>query len=167
MLLLLVLAIAGGVAYDLEGATMSKTMNTLAPFAAGLLGLGVVIWFLVSMGWALGWWLLSGFLVAHGVVHIFFVVPDRAELAAVGKRIGLTGNEMRSIGTVLSAVVVFGFLFAALATLLGSGWWGFAVAVSAVASAAMLGLFFSPQLALGLAIDAVLLFVVVSGVWHP
>jgi hypothetical protein len=146
---------------------MSKTTSTLAPFAAVLLGLGVAIWFLVSQGWAVGWWLLSAFLVAHGVVHILFVVPDRAELATIGKRVGLTSGEMQSIGTVLGAVVVFGFLFAGLATLLGSGWWGLLVAVSAVASAAMLGLFFSPQLVLGLGIDAVLLFVVVSGVWHP
>jgi hypothetical protein len=45
------------------------------------------------------------------------------------------------------------------------GWWQPTVAVSAVASAILLILFFEPQLALGRGIDAVLLAVVVTKAW--
>jgi hypothetical protein len=45
--------------------------------------------------------------------------------------------------------------------------WRAAVVASAAASIVLLALFFNPQLILGLAIDAVLLWVVLAPVWWP
>jgi hypothetical protein len=45
--------------------------------------------------------------------------------------------------------------------------WPALVVISATASAVMLALFFNPQLVLGLAIDAVLLWVALATVWSP
>jgi hypothetical protein len=75
---------------------------------------------------------------------------------------------VRTIGVALISVVVVGFSSAALSTvgiIVPSGWWQPIVAVSAVASTIVLVLFVEPQLALGLGIDAVLLWVVAARVW--
>ena len=68
------------------------------------------------------------------------------------------------------AIVVGGFALAARSTvgvLVPPAWWQATVAVSAVASAVLLVLFFEPQLALGLGIDAFLLAVVATAAWTP
>jgi hypothetical protein len=144
---------------------MSK--NPLLLFAAVLALIAIAVVLLLSMRWPLGWWLLGGFLVAHGCVHLFFVTPGSYEAAEAGRRLGLTAGETRLIGTVLVAMVAVGFLFAGLTTVVPSGWWSLLVVVSSVASLALLALFFSRQLILGFVIDAVLLAVVVVGVWTP
>jgi hypothetical protein len=143
---------------------MSKNSLLLA---ASVAAVGIVIALLVSIGWALGWWLLAGFLVCHGCVHLLFVVPGSAEEAAAGKRIGLTKGETRSIGLSLEAVSAIGFLFAALATLVGSAFWGLLIVVSCLASLALIAFFWSRQFIVGAAIDAILLVVVFAGLWHP
>jgi hypothetical protein len=83
---------------------------------------------------------------------------------------GLDLNVVRVVGLALIAIVVGGFGLAALSTVgmvVPSGWWQATVVVSAIASAVLLVLFFEPQLVLGLGIDAVLLWVVATGVWVP
>jgi len=77
---------------------------------------------------------------------------------------------VRAVGVALIAIVVGGFALAAVSTVgivMPSGWWQAIIAVSAVASAVLLFLFFEPQLVLGLGIDAVLLAVVATGAWVP
>jgi len=85
-------------------------------------------------------------------------------------RAGLDLNLVRGIGAVLIAVTVGAFAFAALSTvglIVPPSWWQPTVALGATASAAMLVLFFEPQLVLGLGIDSVLLWVVVTRAWVP
>jgi hypothetical protein len=63
-----------------------------------------------------------------------------------------------------------GFALAALATvgwLIPQSWWGRLVVGSAVASSALLVLFFSPSLILGFGINAVLLWIVLASGWSP
>lgn len=144
---------------------MSK--NPLLPLAAVLAAVALVIWVLLSMHWGLGRLLLGGFLLVHGWVHVFFAIPEPAQAAAAGKRVGLTARETRLVGTGLAAAVAIGFLLAGLATILPSGLWPALVAISSVASLVLLAFFFSRQLILGVVIDAVLLWVVVAGVWAP
>ena len=85
-------------------------------------------------------------------------------------RAGLDRKVVRAIGIGLIGVVVAGFALAALSTagiVVPAGWWQPTIAVSAVASATLLLLFFESQLVLGLGIDAILLWVVVAGAWTP
>lgn len=161
---------------------MVKSMASTLPWAAVLVVAAGAIWWLLSRENGLGQWLLAALLIGHGVVHVLFAVPapsagdggaawpfDMARSWAV-ERAGLDLNVARVIGTVLIAVTVGAFALAALATagiVVPAGWWQPTIALGAIASAATLILFFDPQLALGLGMDAVLLWVVVARAWAP
>ncbi|MGE5155933.1 MAG: hypothetical protein ACM3JP_00365, partial [Betaproteobacteria bacterium] len=83
---------------------------------------------------------------------------------------GLDLDAVRAIGAALIVIVVGGFVLAALSTVglvVPAGWWQPAVAGSAVVSMVVLVLFFNPQLVLGIGIDAVLLWAVVTRAWVP
>ncbi len=151
-------------------------------WAVLLAALGGAMWWLLSQEMAAGRWLLAAVLVGHGIVHVVFAgyTPaateagpewpfDMAKSWAV-TGVGLDLNAVRLIGLALTAIVAVGFALGALSTVglvVPSGWWPAAVGVSAVASAVFLLLFFNPQLVLGLAVDAVLLWVVVTRAWVP
>jgi hypothetical protein len=159
---------------------MVKTMASTLPWAAVLVVAGVAIWWLLSQDMAAGRWLLAALLIGHGIVHVFFAVPapsgadggaawpfDMSQSWAV-TRAGLELGLVRVIGMVLIAITVGAFALAALATvgiIVPSGWWQPTIALGAIASAAMLILFFDPQLVLGLGMDAVLLWVVATRAW--
>jgi hypothetical protein len=164
-----------------------KTFGSIAPFAAGLAALGIAIWWLIGHDLSVGVWLLAAVLAGHGLVHAMFAMPQppakEADIATgkpewpfdMGKswlvtRAGLSLNQVRPAGLALVAVVALGFVLAAAATLglvVPVGAWPVLVAVSALASGLLLALFFSPQLVLGLAIDALLLAVVLASIWSP
>ncbi len=159
-----------------------RTLPGLLPFAIGIAVTGLATWFLLKQNVALGRWLLAALLVAHGWVHVMFVFP-RPTPSAGGSDwpfdltrswlvtgTGLDVGVLRTIGIALMAIVVVGFVIAALSIvglLFPAGWWGGLLVVSAAASFLMLGLFFSPQLALGLAIDLALLWLVFGSGWSP
>ncbi len=71
------------------------------------------------------------------------------------------------VGSTLMAAAAIGFLFAALTTIAGSGFWGPVVVISSLASLAMLGFFFSRSLVMGIGVDLVLLVVALTGFWRP
>ncbi len=158
-----------------------KTMAGILPWAVVLAAAGGAIWWMLSMDMAAGRWLLAAVLIGHGVVHLMFAVPaptatangpawpfDMARSRVV--RVGVNLTFVRAVGVALIAVVVGGFAIAALSTvgiLVPAGWWQASVALSAVASAILLLLFFEPQLVLGPGIDAVLVAAVATGAWAP
>ena len=161
---------------------MVKTMAGILPWAAVLVVIGGVVWWLLSREMAAGRWLLAALLIGHGVVHVLFAVPVPAATdggaewpfnmarswAITGA--GLDANMVRIVGVALITVVVVGFSLAALSTvgiLVPSGWWQPIVAVSAVTSAILLVVFFEPQLVAGLGMDVALLWVVVARAWMP
>jgi hypothetical protein len=159
-----------------------RTIVGILPWAVVVAALGAAIWWLLSRDMAAGRWLLAALLIGHSIVHVMFAVPapaateggpdwpfDMARSWAVNGA-GLDLNVVRAVGLALIAVVVGGFSLAALSTVgivVPSGWWQPTVAVSAVASAVLLVLFFEPLLVLGLGIDTVLLWVVAARVWMP
>jgi hypothetical protein len=159
-----------------------KTIVGILPWALVVAGLGIAIWWLLSRDMAAGRWLLAALLIGHGVVHVMFAVPapaategrpdwpfDMARSWAINGA-GLDLTVVRAVGLALIAVVVLGFALAALATVgivVPSGWWQPTVAVAAMASAVLLVLCLEPQLVLGLGIDAVLLWVVVTNACVP
>jgi hypothetical protein len=164
---------------------MSKNHTGLLPFTVALAAIGIAIWWLLGRDMAAGKWLLAAFLLAHGLVHALFVIPPPASEGEVSgapewpfdlsrswliTSAGLDVSVVRLIGVALVGAVTIGFGMSALATvavIVPYGWWPALVAGSAVASAVVLVLFFNSQLVLGLAIDAVLLWVVVASVWAP
>ena len=164
---------------------MLKTITGMVPFAIGLAAIGIAIWWLLGREMALGRGRLGAFLVAHGLVHLLFVVPQPATSAEgsgaaawpfdmsrswLVTGAGLDINLVHVVGLALICAVSVGFLLAGLATvgiLVPAGWWPVLVGASAAASAMLLALFFSLSLVLGLATDAVLLWIVLATVWAP
>jgi hypothetical protein len=161
-----------------------KTLLGLVPLAIGVAAIGLVISWLLSRQMSIGVWLLGGFLLAHGLIHVMFVAPAPASAGTDGATpwpfdmarswlvsgAHLDPGAVRALGTALVCAVVGAFILASLATVdivVPAAWWPALVAVSAAASAVLLGLFFGPQLILGVAIDAVLVWVVVTSAWAP
>ena len=159
-----------------------KAMGGILSWAVALAVLGGATWWLLSQEMVAGRWLLAAVLVGHGIVHVVLGAYTPAATAGepewpfdMAKSWAVTGagldpNVVRTIGVGLIAIVAGGFALAALSTVglvVPSGWWQATVGVSAVASALVLVLFFNPQLVLGLAIDAVLLWVVLTKAWAP
>lgn len=169
-----------GTGWDTRGEVV-KGIVGIAPWAIVVALGGGAIWWMLSSDMPVGKWLLAAVLVGHGLVHLMFGIPapaptpngpawpfDMARSWAV--RAGLDLRLVRAVGMVLIAIVVAGFALAALSTvgvLVPSGWWQPIVAVSAVASAVLLALFFEPQLVLGHSIDVALLGVLATGAWVP
>jgi hypothetical protein len=125
--------------------------------------------------------LLAVFLVAHGLVHLLFFSPPPPATAGgptwpfaldrswVLTPLGVGADMTRILGIALVALTIAGFALAAIVALglLPSSLWVPAVAIGAVASLAVLGLFYRPWLTLGVAIDVVLLWAVLVQSWAP
>jgi hypothetical protein len=156
----------------------------LVPLAIAVAVIGLVISWLLRRQMSIGVWLLGGFLLAHGLIHVMFVAPAPASAGTDGgtpwpfdmarswlvSGAHLDVGAVRVLGTVLVCAVVGAFILASLATVdivVPPAWWPALVAASAAASAVLLGLFFEPQLVLGLGIDAVLVWVVLTSAWAP
>lgn len=159
-----------------------KAIVGILPWATVLAVLGGVIWWLLSREVVAGRWVLAAVLVGHGVVHGLFAVPVPAAAEGVPAwpfdmartwlvtGVGVDLRVVRVVGVALIVLVVAGFALAALSTVgivVPAGWWPAMVAGSALASALLLVLFFESQLLLGLGIDGVLLWVVMTRAWAP
>lgn len=124
---------------------------------------------------------VAGLLLGHALIHGSYLVPEPAqkdgapawpfhlERSWLLGPIGLDRATSRLLGTGLVVVVIAGFALAAIASLgAGPAWlWFIGVALGAVASLAVLILFFHPWFVLGLVIDVLLLWVVLIGGWAP
>ena len=133
----------------------------------------------------LGYWLLAAFLIGHGLVQVMFLVPAQpdATLATKGVAnpfdmakswlvtgVGLDVGVVRQLGVAMITLVVAGYGLAGLATvglLVPTLWWQPLVIGSTAASLLLLVAFFSPGLILGVAINAVLLWLVLASIWAP
>jgi len=163
---------------------MVRSMLGTLPWAAVLAGVGGMTWWLLSREAGAGRWLFAALLVAHGVVHLLFLVPTPGAEGTGGggawpfdlgrswavARLGIDAGVVRAIALLLIAVTIGAFLLAGLATvgvLVPAGGWAPLVVVGSIASLALLVLAFDPQLVLGLGLDLVLLWVVASSAWRP
>lgn len=124
---------------------------------------------------------LAGFLLAHAAIHAGFLSP-RPPASAGGPAwpfelshswiltpLGVQPERARVLGMALVAATIGGFALAAIAGLglLPAAIWPPGAAVGAIASVALLLLFFHPWLVLGLVIDLGLLWAVLVGGWTP
>jgi len=121
--------------------------------------LAVVGWMATRYQAALGL-----FLIAHGLVHILYVVPEPAQepgatewpfnLESSWLLSNLGEGMVRNIGIALLVVTVVGFVVAGIALVADQGWWLGTAGVSVAASMLLLALFFHPLLVYGFAINA-------------
>ncbi len=120
---------------------------------------------------------VAAFLLAHGAIHASFISP-RPPVTAGGPQwpfelghswllspLGVSPELSRVVGTALVAATIASFAFAAIVAVgvAPAALWTPALLVGVAASVALLVLFFHPWLVLGLAIDAALVWVAVSG----
>jgi hypothetical protein len=125
--------------------------------------------------------LLAAFLLGHAAIHTGFLSP-RPPATVSGPpwpfaldsswaltAVGIDAPVTRLLGMALVVTTLGGFVLAAVAGLgvLPASVWPGAAAVGAIASMALLLLFFHPWLILGLAIDVVLLWAVLVARWVP
>ena len=125
--------------------------------------------------------LVAGFLLAHGAIHAGFISPRPPATAGgppwpfeLGRSwilspLGVDPALLRVLGLALVAATLAGLALGALGALgiLPASAWAPSAAVGAVASIALLLLFFHPWLVLGLLIDIVLLWAVLVAGWRP
>ena len=125
--------------------------------------------------------LIAGLLLAHGAIHAGFVSkrpPQKPGAPSwpfdLGRswllaRLGVPAGTVRVLGLALVAAIIGGYALAALATLgiLPADAWGATVAVGSLASLALLLIGFHPWLAVGVAIDLLLLWVALVATWTP
>ena len=126
--------------------------------------------------------LFGVFLIAHALIHVSYLTPPPPRTAGgpewpfeLTRSWLVTGFAVdpgvaRSAGAMLVIVTAILLVAAGLSTL-GIGipvsWWPNLVVAGAVASALTLALYFHPWLALGLVIDAALLYAVLVAQWTP
>jgi len=122
-------------------------------------------------------YLVAFFLAAHGLLHASYLTPAppassggpewpfQMSRSWVVTGLGIDVGVVRAVGAVLIVAVVIGFVLAALGWLgwvVPAGWWPALAGTSAVGSVLVLTVFFHPWIALGIVIDAVLLWFVVG-----
>jgi hypothetical protein len=105
----------------------------------------------------------GGLLVAHGLVHLLYLTPDVKEFSLQDSWL-VPALASRPVGIALLAATVAAFALLGLAVW-GVPWlsgaWPAITIVASVASLTLLGVFWNPQLILGVLLDLALLALVV------
>jgi hypothetical protein len=161
-----------------------RALRELGPLAIVVAVIGAVTWLLISGHEAIGSWLLAGLLVAHGLIHAMFLVPTPPRTAGATANgptwpfdlgdswlVGRAGaGVVATAGRVLVGAIVACSLLAALAIvgiLVPSTLWAPLLVASAGCSLLLLGIAFSAQLLVGVAIDVALLWLALGSAWAP
>ena len=161
-----------------------RAVADLAPLAVALAVYALSVQYVMPRDAVMGRILVALILVGHGFVHILFGLPkaeqaaaqesdaawpfdlSRSWLVSASHREGL----VRLVALALVALVVPGFVLAGLSTMgiiVPGDCCQPLIVGSAIASVALLTIAFSPVLALGFAIDAVFIWLVVAMAWTP
>lgn len=160
---------------------MSRFARELGPLAIGVTIFAAITAVLIHNGNDLGNWLLAAFFVGHGWAHITYLFPRPQASAATAQGpewpfdldhswLAIDRRSLRLIGTALVVLTIAGYLLAAFATIqiiVPTELWLPLVIGSTIASATLLGIFFSPMLVIGLAIDIALIVAVLVTGWQP
>jgi hypothetical protein len=122
------------------------------------------------------------FLAAHGLIHLSYLSPAPAAKPGAPSwpfemsrswlvtAMNVDPGVVRAIGSVMVIVAAAAFVLAGLSWLglvVPRDWWPMLIGVGAVASLAVLVVFFHPWILLGFAIDAVLLWLAFVAGWMP
>lgn len=160
-----------------------KDLTKLAPLGVVLAIAGIAIVWMLQRQMTVGTWLLAAFLLGHGLVHIMFAAPPPAEPNSPAADFAfdperswlvtsglLSTSAVRAIVLGLVAIAVVGYALTALATVglfVPAAWWTGLLVVSTAASALLMVVALMPGLALGVAIDLVLIWVAITAAWTP
>jgi hypothetical protein len=123
----------------------------------------------------------AGFMLAHALIHVAFIVPPPPAVAGGPRwpfattdswcftRLGFRPSTARLIAAGLVATTITGFLVGALSVIgiLPTTTWLPGIAVGAFASLGLLVACFHPSLVLGVGIDLVLLWAALVTGWSP
>jgi hypothetical protein len=127
-------------------------------------------------------YLLGLFLVGHALIHFGYLSPTPPRTAGgpewpfemsrswLVTNLNVSAELVRPIGVLLVVAAVVALVGAGLATariIVPHEWWPALIVVGASSSLAMLALFFHPWLLIGVAIDAILLYLVFVAGWNP
>jgi hypothetical protein len=124
---------------------------------------------------------IAALLLAHALVHVAYLAPRPAATPGgpawpfnldhswLLGQLGAGPELTRWLGIALIAATIAGFAVAAIAAVgIGpGGLWSAALTLGAIASAAVLLIFFHPWLVLGLVIDSLALWAALVGHWAP
>jgi hypothetical protein len=173
---------------------MVKMVRGLGLLAVGVALLGLLIAWLLQSGNLVGSWLLGLFLVMHGLIHLIWINPpkpvQRGAAAAVPAAVtagdwgafrgldyswllsgpGTPANQVRLLGQVLVVSTVIAYTLAALASIpmvVPASAWPALIVGGTAASLTLMLLFFHRNLIIGLVINAVLVWVVLTSAWTP
>jgi hypothetical protein len=159
-----------------------RAVSGLAPLAILLLGVAALVWWLLDRGSAAAPWLVAAVLLAHGWVHLVYLVPSApvrtAEEAAsnpfdlgrswlVGR--GVDVRAVRRVGTLLALATFLTLAAAALAVLgwlVPAGWWAALTLTGVAASTLLLLMSLASDLVLGFVINAGLVALAVQTTWQ-
>ena len=160
-----------------------RDISKLLPLAIVLAIVAVAVTWMLQRDMALGTWVFAAFLFGHGLVHIMFAAPPPAEPGSPAQsfafdpaRSWLVTSGALSVATLkivvvgLVAAVVVGYTLTALATvglIVPTAWWSALLIVSTGLSVALMVIALIPGLALGVAIDLVLIWVALTAAWSP
>lgn len=125
--------------------------------------------------------IVAGLLLGHALVHASYLAPEPAAKSGAPTwpfhldrswllgPIGVEREISRVLGVGLVVVAIAAFALGVIAALgVGPAWlWSIGVSLGAIASLAVLVLYFHPWLVLGIAIDIVLLWAVSVSGWAP
>jgi hypothetical protein len=157
-------------------------VSGLLSLAVLLLGVAWLVWWLLDRGSAAAPWLVAAILLAHGWVHLVYLVPsapvrtaeeaasnpfdlDRSWLVARGA----DARVVRRAGVVLASVTFLTLTLGALAVLgwvVPPGWWAGLTFVGVAASTLLLVLSLASDLVLGFVINAGLVALAVQTTWQ-
>ncbi len=160
-----------------------KALVQLAPLGVGLLVFGAIVTFLLQRNMNVGVWLLASFLVGHGLVHVMFAAPPPQTAATPGAEFAfdpgrswlvatgvLCTGTVKAVVLVLVAATVVGYAMAGAATagiIIPAAWWATLVIGATAASGVLMLVGLMPGLVLGIAVDLVLVWLVLSRAWTP
>jgi hypothetical protein len=119
------------------------------------------------------------FLVAHGLVHVLFMIPRPPDAGTswpfdpseswLLNRLGVEPDVALAIAAGLAVVTVVAFIVMALTVIgiLPADWLRPIAIASASVSLILLGIFFHPWLVIGIGIDAAILWAIGLNAWIP
>ena len=125
---------------------------------------------------------LGLFLIGHALIHAGYISPAPPKTAGgpewpfvmarswLVSGVGIGPELVRALGTalvILAVVTLVGAGLASIGVVVPHAWWPQLAVSGAVASLAVLVLFFHPWLLLGIAIDLGLLYLVLVANWNP
>ncbi|HSD48817.1 MAG TPA: hypothetical protein VLE71_03200 [Actinomycetota bacterium] len=111
------------------------------------------------------------FLVAHGLVHLLYMVPRREDDPSYpfvpedrwfARALGLGPSAAKAVAGTLAAACAIAFVISAVALLASADLWEPAAVVGAAISLVLMLLFFHRWLLIGIAIDVMILASVLS-----